>query len=140
MAKTIVAAVLVSAAMGGAAFAQDATSLSAREVVGDWTLAITPAERDDLAISVQSRDGGQPDLPLTITSRPNGRLDCVLRDDPADCRIRDGRLIVVMAGGGVRMTYTLTARNRDRFSGTASVRVRFLPIGGEIGTVSMTRR
>jgi hypothetical protein len=64
----------------------------------------------------------------------------VLKDDPANCRIRDGRLIVASAGGGVRMTYTLTDRSGGGFRGDVNLRVRLLPIGGYIGSVVMARR
>lgn len=139
--QAVLTALLASYAMGGAAFAQSATPITSRDVVGDWQLLITPAERQELSITFESRDGGQQlDFPLTIAAQPNGRLACVVRGDPAECRIRDGRLIVVSAGGGVRMTFTLSDRTRGGFSGVASMRLRMLPIGGHIGSVNMARR
>lgn len=140
--QMILAAFLASCAIGGAAFAQGATPIANRDVVGDWTLAITPAERRDLSITVESKDGGEADFPLTITDRAGGRLACVVRDRPAECRIDNGKLVVVMAtrSGGARMTFTLADRTRGGFSGTASMRVRFLPVGGHIGSVDMARR
>jgi hypothetical protein len=57
--------------LSSAAFAQAAAPITSREVVGQWRLLVTPAERDDLDISFQSRDGGdQLDLPLTTPSDP----------------------------------------------------------------------
>ena len=139
--QAIGAAFLASAVLCGAALAQGAMSIANRDVVGDWTLRITPAERQDLKITFQSRDGGPFTLPLTITTQANGRLACVVGGDPAECRIRDGRLVVVSSSGsGVRMTFTLADRTREGFSGAASLRIRLLPIGGSVGAVTMARR
>lgn len=143
MAKPLTAltTALGALALGGAALSQSAPPITNRDVVGQWRLLVMPAERDDLNISFRAKDGGeQLDLPLTITERSNGRLACVVRNDPANCQIRDGRLVVASAGGGVRMTYTLADRSGGGFSGTVNLRVRLLPIGGHIGTVVMTRR
>ena len=140
--KPIMAGILISAALCGPALGQGANPISGRVVTGDWSLTITPAERDDLAISVQSADGGPTDFPLTITARPDGRLNCVVKDRPARCRIERGRLIVASPSpsGGATMTFTLTDRTRGGFTGAARLSVRFLPIGGHIGAVAMTRR
>ncbi|MGZ9099480.1 MAG: hypothetical protein ACXW3O_07240 [Brevundimonas sp.] len=140
--QTILTAVLASSAIGGSVFAQDATPITNRDVVGDWTLTITPAERRDLDISVQSADGSQPDFPLTITAQASDRLACVVRDRPAECRIRNGELVIVStsSSGGARMTFTLTDRARGGFRGAARMNIRFLPVGGHIGSVIMARR
>lgn len=137
--QTILAVFLTASAVGGAAFAQGAPPIANRDVVGDWALVITPAERRGLDINVEFEDD---DLPLTITAQPGGRLACFLRSRPAECRLEDGRLVVVMptASGGARMIFTLTDRTRAGFSGAASVRMRLLPFGGHIGSVNMARR
>ena len=138
---TVGTAVLLSLAIGATAFAQSAPPIANSDVIGEWRLAVTPVERQDLRITFKSRDGDQKlDFPLTISTQANGGLTCVLSGDPAECRIRDGKLVVVSAGNGVRMTYTLTDRTRAGFSGGASLRVRLLPIGGHIGAVTMARR
>ena len=138
--RAILAGGLAACALCGTALAQAAPPITSGEVAGDWMLKITPAERQDLSISFESKSGNQLDFPLTVTPQPRGRLSCVLDGDPADCRIRDGKLVVVMASGGVRMTFTLTGRSRGGFQGDASLRVRLLPIGGHIGAVTMARR
>ena len=140
--QPFLAGILISATLCGPALGQGANPISGREVTGDWSLTITPAERDDLAISVQSADGGPTSLPLTITGQPGGRLACVVQDRPARCRIERGRLIVASPSpsGGATMTFTLTDRTRSGFTGAARLSVRFLPIGGHIGAVAMTRR
>ena len=139
--KTISAALLVTSAIGGSALAQGAAPITSRDVVGAWTLAITPADRQDVSITFKAKDGGQQlDFPLTVTAQANGRLSCVDDGDPAECRVRDGKLVVVVAENGVRMTFTLAERTRAGFRGDASLRVRLLPIGGPIGVVNMARR
>ncbi len=136
--RTILAAALASA-FATPAIAQ-AGPLSTRDVVGDWTLTMTPAERSDLQINVQSGDGGPAVLPVTVTARPDGRLSCLVRGDRADCRLRDGRLVIVSGRGGARMTFTVADRTPQGLAGEASLRVRLLPIGGRIGDVTMVRR
>lgn len=66
----------------------------------------------------------------------------MLRDVPAPCRIERGAFVAVMPtrSGGGRLTFTLTDRMREGFRGAARVSVRFLPIGGHIGSVVMMRR
>lgn len=139
--STILTAFMASCAICSAALAQSSTPITNGEVVGEWAPVITPAQRQDLRITFESKDGSQQlDFPLTITTQANGRLTCIVSGDPAECRIRDGRLVVISAGGGVRMTFTLVNRTRGGFSGTAGMRIRLLPIGGDIGSVNMTRR
>lgn len=139
--QAILTAVLASCAMGGPAVAQGATPITNRDVVGEWRLLVTPAERQDLDITFKSRDGDQQlDFPLNITAQANGRLACLVSGNPAECRLRNGGLEVVSAGDGVRMTFTLSGRTSRGFSGRASLRLRMLPIGGHIGSVIMARR
>lgn len=119
-----------------------ATPIAGGEVIGDWTLTITATERRGMNVSVEGADGGRPDLPLSIRSRAGGGIACVLRGEPTECRIDDGALVIVMPtrSGGARMTFTLSGRTPQGFIGTARVRVRLLPFGGDIGTVAMVRR
>jgi hypothetical protein len=140
--KPVLAVLAAWSLTAGATFAQAQVPITARDVVGDWTLSITPADRPGLNVSVESADGGRPDLPLTITAQANGRLACVVNDRPAQCRIADGDLIVVSpsSSGSARMTFTLDTRTRNGFTGSASIRIRLLPIGGGIGSVAMVRR
>ncbi|WP_374512829.1 hypothetical protein [Brevundimonas sp.] len=137
--RTFAGAMLAAAAIGGMAHAQAGTPIDSREVVGAWVLMITPAEREGLEINVDIDDD---DLPLTITAQTRGRIACVLRGAPAPCRIDRGKLVIAMptGSGAARMTFTLTDRTPEGFSGAARVSVRLLPIGGHIGAVAMTRR
>ena len=127
--------------LSGTAFAQSAPPITNRDVAGEWRLVVTPARDQGRRITFKSSDGReQLDFPLTVTAQPNGRLSCVADGNPAECRIRDGDLVIISSEDGVRMTFTLTDRTRAGFSRTASSRVRLLPIGGPIGSVVMTRR
>lgn len=135
------ASACVYAALHTPVSAQAPTPITNGEVLGNWLLTITPVAREDLNITFESRSGGQRlEFPLTVTARPNGRLSCISEGEPIDCRIRNGDLVVSFGGGGVRMLFNLTERARTGFAGIASMRVRLLPIGGQIGTVAMTRR
>ena len=140
--QTIGTALVASSIMVSAAFAQGGAPITTREVVGEWLLTITPAQRPDLSISIESPDGGPADFPLSIAAQPNGRLSCVVSARPAECRIDAGRLVVGARSksGSARMTFTLTDRAPRGFSGTAGVRIRLLPVGGHLGAVTMTRR
>ncbi|MGV3577807.1 hypothetical protein [Brevundimonas sp.] len=136
MTKRIITTTALLLALGAPALAQTSAPLTPRDVVGDWTLVITPAERQGTTITVEMDDD---DLPLTVRSQPNGRLTCTLRGDPADCRLRDGRLSLTTPGAA-RMIFDIAERTRTGFAGAVRLSVRFLPVGGHIGSVAMTRR
>ncbi len=135
-------ALLALGLAAGPTLAQTPTSLTAAEVVGDWTLVVTPVEREGLDINFETPDGGPMVLPLTVRAGARDRLTCTLRGDPAPCRLTRGRFEATLPtrSGAARMTFTLGQRSGAGLAGTAAVRVRLLPIGGQIGTVAMTRR
>ena len=137
----VLSSVLASLALGDAAIAQASGPIGAADVVGEWSLSVTPAPDSESRITFKGKDGSERlNFPLRITAQPRGRLACVLHGESAECRIRNGDLIVVYSGGGVRLIYTLTDRARDGFRGSAAMRVRLLPVGGRIGDVRMVRR
>jgi hypothetical protein len=137
----VLSSVLASLALGDAAIAQASGPIGAADVVGEWSLSVTPAPDSESRITFKGKDGSERlNFPLRITAQPRGRLACVLDGESAECRIRNGDLIVVYSGGGVRLIYTLTDRARDGFRGSAAMRVRLLPVGGRIGDVRMVRR
>lgn len=103
----IAAAVSASALVASAALAQTAAPITSRDVIGEWSLRMTPVEGQGRTVTFQSKDG---------------------------------RLVVTSGSGGMRMIFTLASRIRQGFAGTVDLRVRFLPIGGAIGTVEMLRR
>lgn len=124
------------------ALAQTPAPLTAAEILGDWTLVVTPVDREDLDIRFEMPGGGPMILPLTVRTGTRGRLTCALDGEPSDCRMTRGRFEALLpnSSGAARMTFTLNQRRGAGFAGTAAVRVRLLPIGGQVGTVSMTRR
>ncbi len=135
-ARTATAA-LLGLALAFPAFAQSGP-LTDRDVIGDWNLVITPAERQGSRITVDLDDD---DLPLTVRSQAGGRLTCTIDGDPADCRLRNGQLVVTTAlGSGSRMIFEIAQRTRAGFAGAARLSIRLLPVGGHIGSVAMTRR
>lgn len=140
MLRTVMAAFAVCS-LGGAAFAQDAMPITNREVVGEWTLEITPADQG-VNISFESADGSPSDFPLTITARSAGPLSCLVRERPAECRLEENQLIVETPSrsGGARLIFTLADRTPAGFSGTARIRVGSLPDGTHVGSANMTRR
>lgn len=133
-------ALLASLLVCGAAIAQTASTITRHDVLGDWSLRMTPAEGDGRTITFKSQNGGQLVQPLSITARSGDRLNCTVDAQPAQCRIRNGRLVVATGANGIRMTFTLTDRTRHGFAGAVDLRIRLLPIGGPIGTVDMVRR
>ncbi len=142
--RTLAVAALVCtlAPASGPALAQSPAPLTATEVVGDWTLVVTPVDREDLDIRFEMPGGGPMILPLTVRAAARDRLTCALDGEPSDCRMTRGRFEANLpnSSGAARMTFTLARRSGAGFTGTAAVRVRLLPIGGQIGTVAMTRR
>lgn len=141
--KRVAVLLVLFGALGAEAAAQTSRPLAAGDVAGDWSLAITPVSRNGIDISVESRDGGPSDWPLTIASVGGNRLSCVIRDRPGECRIENGALVLVSPSrsGGASMTFNLAERTTDGLRGTARMRVRLMPfVGGQIGTVMMTRR
>ena len=138
---TMIAAAVL--ALAQPALAQPASvqsgPLTNRDVIGDWTLVITPAERQGVEINVEM---DADDLPLTVAGQPTGRLTCTLHGEPAECSLRNGEFVAVLPtrSGGARLIFTIASRTRAGLGGSARVSVRFLPIGGHIGAVAMTRR
>ena len=132
----IVTTVLLWPSLAGAAPAQSTASLANQDVIGDWNLVITPSDRRDVTITVEM---DEDDFPLTVRREPTGRLSCTLRGGPADCRMRNGQLVVITPGSA-RMIFEIAERTRNGFAGAVRLSVRFLPIGGHIGSVAMTRR
>ena len=124
------------------ALAQTPAPLTATEVIGDWTLVVTPVDREDLDIRFEMPGGGPMILSLTVRAGARDRLSCTLDGEPSDCRMTRGQFEALLpnSSGAARMIFTLAQRRGAGFAGTAAVRVRLLPIGGQIGTVAMTRR
>ncbi|MFN3557773.1 MAG: hypothetical protein ACK4UQ_00705 [Brevundimonas sp.] len=110
-----VAILAAGLAMAGTAHAQ---AVQRAEVLGTWTLRLTPAEDGSVTISTRN---GRLDMPVSISAR--GALAITLRMDDA------------------RMTYTLNGRRNDGFTGAARISYRLIPFGSmHLGTASLTPR
>lgn len=127
------AAALLLAAWTAAvpASAQNAP-LAGREVVGSWRLQFTPNERRNVTVT------GRPEMSLTVAAR-GGALACAIDEEAAGCAIRNGALVVTWTQSGAAMTFTMSRRTRDGFSGNARIRARLLPFSADVGPVAMVR-
>lgn len=137
--RTIGAASLLVALLTGSVQAQNAPPITGRDVVGEWILNITPPPRRGSNATVAAED--RPDISLAVAARGGGALACVIEDEPADCRIDDGELVISWLIDGARMTFTLVDRASGGFVGRARLSARLLPFGSvNLGSVDMTRR
>ena len=123
-----------------AAGAANAQALQQGEVLGAWTLRITPAESRGFSISVRRDDGGRPDLPLTVSARGPRGITCAVGGEAAECELRRGELVITSTQPGGRLTFTLSARRGAGFAGTTRMSARLLPFGSvHVGAVNMDR-
>lgn len=131
-------AALLSASV--AAGAADAQVLRQGEVLGTWTLRMTPAEGQGANITVKT-DSGRLEMPLTITQRGPSGIACVVDGEAADCQLRRGELVITLRMDDARMIYTLNGRRGGGFTGSARLRLPLLPFGSmHLGTAALTRR
>lgn len=129
-------AVLLSACM--AAGAAQAQALQRAEVLGNWTLRMTPAEGSNITVKT---DSGRVEMALTVSQRGQSGIACMLDGAAADCQLRRGGLVVTLRTDGARMIYTLTARRGAGFAGTARLSANLIPVGSiHLGTMDMLRR
>lgn len=133
------AASLAVCLTGGVASAQT-PPVQRGEVLGNWTLRMTPAEGGNGNVTIRS-DNGRLDMPMTVTAQGPSGIACLVDGETADCQLRRGQLVVALPVDGARMTFTLTARRSAGFTGEARIRMPLLPFGSmHLGTVAMTRR
>lgn len=131
-------AVLVAGCM--AAGTANAQALQRSEVPGNWTLRLTPAEGGEGRVTVKT-DSGRLEMPLVVTAQGPSDIACRVDDEPAECQLRRGQLIVSVKIDAARIIYTLTGRRGDGFTGNARMTLPLLPFGSmALGTVAMTRR
>jgi len=130
------AAMLLSACvMASAANAQD---LQRGEVLGNWTLKMTPAEGGNVTIRT---DTGRLEMPVTVTARGASGVACVVDGEAADCRLNRGALVITLRLDDARMAYTLNGRRGAGLTGTARISYRLLPFGSmHLGAADLTRR
>lgn len=126
------AAVLVAFSTAAAPVSARSTPLTGREVVGRWVLQFPPSEQPGVTVT------GRPEMPLTVAPR-GAALACTIEDEAARCAIRNGALVVTWTQSGVTMTFTMSGRTREGFSGNARIRARMLPFSADAGPVNMVR-
>jgi hypothetical protein len=129
---TAAAALLLAAGTAAVSASAQGGPLTARDVAGSWVLRIMPSERRGVTVR------GRPETALTVAAR-GGALVCTLDGEPANCAIRDGAFAVAQTHPDAVMTFTMSGRIRDGFSGSARIRVRRMPFSGDIGPVNMVR-
>ena len=130
-------AILSACVVAGTANAQ---ALQRGEVLGNWTLRMTPAEGGDANIAVES-DNGRLEMPVTVTARGPSGIACVVDGEAADCRLRRGELVIALRIDSARMTYTLNGRRVGGLTGNARLSMPLLPFGSvHLGTAALTRR
>jgi len=135
--RPAIAALLSACIVAGAANAQ---ALQRGEVLGNWTLRMTPAEGRGANITVKT-DSGRVEMPLTVTARGPSGIACLVDGEAADCQLRRGELVVAVRMDDARMTYTLTARRGAGFAGSVRLSARLLPFGSiHLGAADMLRR
>jgi hypothetical protein len=136
--RWLVVAALLSACM--AAGAANAQALQRGEVLGNWTLRMTPAEGGGASITVKT-DSGRLEMPLTVTAQGQSGIACMVDGEAADCQLRRGDLVITLRMDDARMTYTLNSRRGGGFTGSARLRLPLLPFGSmHLGTAALTRR
>ncbi len=126
------AALLLAVWTAAAPASASNTPLTGREVVGRWMLQFPPSERPGVTVK------GRPEMPLTVAARGSA-LACTVGDEAANCAIRNGALLVTWTQSGVAMTFTMSGRTREGFSGNARIRARMLPFSADAGPVNMAR-
>ena len=130
------AAVLLSALL--AAGAANAQAVSRNEVLGAWTLKMTPAEGGNVTIRT---DTGRLEMPVTVTARGASGIACVVDGEAADCRLNRGALVITLRVDDARIAYTLNGRRGAGLTGTARISYRLLPFGSmHLGAADLTRR
>lgn len=123
----------------GAAQAQTGP-LQRNEVLGTWTLRMTPADGGEARITVRT-DTGRLEMPVTVTHRGPSAIACVVDGEAADCRLRGGKLVIILRMDDARMIYTLDGRRGGGFTGNARITLPLLPFGSmHLGTAALTRR
>lgn len=132
-----VAIALSTCVLTGAAHAQT-PPIQRSEVLGNWTLRLTPAEDGNVTISTRN---GRLEMPVIITARGASGIACVADGEAADCRLNRGALVITLRLDDARMAYTLNGRRSGGLTGEARISYRMLPFGSmRLGTADLTRR
>ena len=105
-----VAMLAAGLAMAETAHAQ---AVQRAEVLGTWTLRLTPAEDGSVTISTRN---GRLEMPVSVTARGASGIGCVVDGETADCRLNRGALVITLRMDDARMTYTLNGRRNASYS------------------------
>jgi len=128
--------VLLSASM--AAGAANAQALQRTEVLGNWTLRMTPAEGANVTVKT---DSGRVEMPVIVTTRGASAIARVVDGEAANCRLNRGALVITLRLDDARMTYTLNGRRTGGFTGNVRLSANLIPVGSiHLGTMDMFRR
>lgn len=131
-------AVATALATGLTAGMAQAQAAQRAEVLGNWTLKLTPAENANVTIKTEN---GRMEMPVVVTARGASGLTCSVDGEAADCRLNRGALVITLRLDDARMTYTLNGRRNGGFTGNARISYRLLPFGSmHLGTADLTRR
>jgi len=133
--KLGVAAAMAACLTAGVAHAQ---ALQRAEVLGTWTLRMTPAENANVTVKT---DSGRMEMPVVVTARGASALGCSVDGEAADCRLNRGALVITVRLDDARMIYTLNSRRGGGFTGETRISYRLLPFGSmHLGAADLTRR
>jgi hypothetical protein len=128
-----VAIVAAAGLMAGAAHAE---GLQRDEVLGNWTLRLTPAEGQNITVKTNN---GRVEMPVVIVPRGGADIACVVDGQTGDCRLRRGELIITVRMDDARMVYTLSRRRGRGFTGAVRMNLNLLPFGGmHLGAADLT--
>lgn len=130
--------VAIVAAAGLAAGAAHAEGLQRDEVLGNWTLRLTPAEGQNITVKTGT---GRLEMPVVIVPRGGADIACVVDGQTGDCRLRRGELIITLRMDDARMVYTLNGRRGRGYTGAVRMTLNLLPFGSmHLGTADLTRQ
>lgn len=123
-----------------AAGSANAQALQRTEVLGNWTLRMTPAEGGESRITIRTNTG-RLEMPVAVTARGSSGIACAVDGQAADCRLRGGDLVITLRMDDARMIYTLDSRRGAGLTGTVRLRFPLLPFGSmHLGAADLIRR
>ncbi len=115
-----------------------AQALQRTEVLGTWTLRMTPANNANVTVKT---DSGRVEMPIVVTARGASGLACSVDGEAADCRLNRGALVITVRLDDARMIHTLNSRRGGGFTGETRISYRLLPFGSmHLGAADLTRR
>lgn len=132
--------------------------LDASSLAGQWTLTMTPIEREGMSVTVgrsslepidpdtlgQPRQNASPTVDVEISARGGGLSGCgvSMQNMPTECRLESGVLVIRMGGGNEpTMVASLNSGDREVLTGAVRLESPAIPGGGvDFGTARMVRK